>query len=63
MNTEYDFERERILFAAQSASMIDKLKRMLEHTKLIEEALRNEIQQKEDVAHSSGSPPRKRSRL
>jgi hypothetical protein len=63
MNTEYDFERERILFAAQSASMIDKLKRMLEHTKLIEEALRNEIQQKENVMKLAAHTPRKRSRL
>ena len=45
---EYDFERERILFAAQSAAMIDKLKCMLEVTKKLEEALRSEIKEKEE---------------
>jgi len=63
MTTECDFEHERILFAAQSAIMIDKLKHMLELTKKLEEALRAEIREKEQVVNMSLSPPRKRSRL
>lgn len=63
MTTEYDFEHERILFAAQSAIMIDKMKHMLELTKKLEETLRAEIREKEQVVNMSLSPPRKRSRL